>query len=163
MGCESKRIGVAELLEFPGVGAGELFTVSEHRGERDDAGDEVAGVSRVSEVRRAAPARRFRADPCDLTTAHRDPETQAVLDIEDEEFELEAQGGIVEKLAERGWVLHDMRKLRHALAQHLGALAKRIAGEQGAQDDPEQLHDLQCKSAFIPAESARGYPTNSEA
>jgi hypothetical protein len=150
MGCESKRIGVAELLEFPGVGAGELFTISEHRGERDDAGDEVAGVACVCEMRRAVAARRFRADSCDLTAAHRDPEAQAVLDIEDEKLELETQRGIEEELAERFWISRDVRELRHALAQHLGALAKRVAGEEGAQDDPDQLHGSQYKAAADP-------------
>lgn len=150
MFAHAKRIGVAELLEFAGVGAGELFAFGEPRGERDDAGDEVAGVARVCEMWRAAPARRFRADPCDLATAHRDPEAQAVLDIEDEKFELKTQRGIEEELAERRRILRDVGELRHALAQHLGPLAKRIAGEEGAQDDPDQLHGSQCKVAADP-------------
>ena len=156
---DAKRIGVAELFEFPGVGAGELFAVVEHRGECADAGDEIAEVARVCEMRRAAPAWRFRAELCDLASAHRDPEAEAILDIEDEKLEVKAQLGIDEELAERGRVLRDVRELRHAMAQRLGPLAKRIAGEEVAQDDPDQLHDLQCKSAFCPAESAQLYPT----
>jgi hypothetical protein len=150
MGCESKWIGVAKLLEFCGVSPRELFAFVEHRGERDDAGDEVAGVSRVCEMWRATPARRFRADSCDLAAAHRDPEAQAVLDIEDEKLELQAQRGIEEELAERFWISRDVRELRHALAQHLGPLAKRIAGKQGAQDDPDQLHGSQCSVTADP-------------
>ncbi len=159
----TKRIGVAELLEFPGVGAGELFAVGEHRGERGDADDEVAEVSRVREVRRAAPARGFRSDLCDLAAAHRDPEAEAILDIEDEKFEAEAQVGIEEELAKRRRVRRDVRKLRHAMAQRLGPLAKRVAGKQVAQDDPEQLHDCDCTPAFGPADLRVLYPTNFEA
>ena len=162
-GGRAERIGVAQLLQFPSVGAGELFPVSEHRGDHADAGDEVVDIPRVRKVRRAAPARRFRAEPGDLAAAHRDPEAEAILDIEYEKLEVEAQVGIVEELAERGRVLRDLRELRHAMAQRLGPLAKRIAGEQVAQDDPDQLHDLESKSAFCPAESAQLYPTNFEA
>ncbi len=156
----TKRIGVAELLEFPGVGAGELFAVGEHRGERGDADDEVAEVSRVREVRRAAPARGFRSDLCDLAAAHRDPEAEAILDVEDEEFELEAQVRIDEELAERRRVTRDVRELRYAMAQRLGPLAKRIAGEEAAQDDPEQLHACDYMRPQTPAELRAVYPTN---
>jgi hypothetical protein len=150
MGCKSKRIGVAELLQLCGVRASELFASGEHRGESVNAGDEVAEIARVGEMRCAAPARRFRADPCDLAAAHGDPEAQAVLDIEDEKLELKPQRRIEEELAERRRVLRDVRELRHALAQHLGPLAKRIAGKQGAQDDPDQLHGSQYDASADP-------------
>ena len=150
MGRESERIGVAQAFQLGGVSAGELFAFGEQSGDRGDADDEIAQVARVGEMRRAAPARRPGSDLRDLAAAHGDPETQAILDIEDEKLELETQAGIKEELAERCGIARDVRELRDALAQRLGPLAKRIAGKQAAQDDPDQLHGSQYSARTDP-------------
>jgi hypothetical protein len=43
------------------------------------------------------------------------------------------------------------------------ALLHRVGREECAQDDPEQLHDLQNTSGFSPADLRELYPTNFEA
>lgn len=107
-----------------------------------DAGEEVWQVLGVDEVWRGARVRPVRAHLRDLAAAHGDPETQAVFRVEDQEFELEAQGRVDQELGKLGFILRDVDQLRHAPAQRLGPAAKMIAGEEVAQDDPEPVHPL---------------------
>jgi hypothetical protein len=95
----------------------------------------------------------------DLASAGADDEMERRLVLDDDCFECAAEGCVALKRMEpdlEGFP----RCLAHLLAQRLGALTHGVTREEAAEDDPEPVHDRDCRPAWTPAESARGYPTN---
>jgi hypothetical protein len=100
------------------------------------------------------------AQPGDLAGACADGHVKRGLVVDDECFDMEAGLGIMLEQEQALRREHLRRHQRNAMPGRADALLHRVGREERAQDDPEQLHDLQSKPAFSPAESARGYPTN---
>ncbi len=156
----AEGVSVAQALQLVSVRLRALLHAFACVGEGGDAREEFEQVFRAGEVWRRALARRAGADARDLAAAHGDPQTQAVFRIEDQQFELEAERRVDQQMAEGEVVRRDMDQLLDAMAHGLGDLAKGIAREEAAQDDPEPFHVWEYMRAATPADSARPHPAN---
>ena len=156
----SEGISVAHALEPVSVRLRALLHLLAGFQQLVDAGEEFGEVFGAGEVWDRAFVRDAQADACDLAAAHGDPEPERVLGVEDDEFDLETDGGVGQELLQPVVVVRDVHELDDALAYGLGALANGIAGEEGAQDDPEPIHASDCKRAGASADSESPHPTN---
>ena len=138
--AEAEGIGVAHTLESVSVRLRALLHLLAGFQQFVDAGEEFGEVFGACEVWRRAFVRHAGADARDLAAAHGDPETQAVFRVQDDEFEVETEGGVGQELREPVVVVRHIHELDDPLAYGFGALAKRIAGEEIAQHDPEPGH-----------------------
>ena len=74
--------------------------------------------------------------------------------VDDQRFDVETQLRIVFE-QEEGLRAEDLRgHQRNAMAGRSDALLHRVGREERAQDDPEQLHDLQCSARNFPGRFA---------
>ena len=89
-----KRIGVAHLLQPCSVRLCALFHRVAAGDESGDAGEEFVAGPGMDEVWRCAAARGLGTQLRDLMAAHGDPEAETVFGVQDQEFELEAEGWI---------------------------------------------------------------------
>jgi hypothetical protein len=158
-GAKRQRIGVVLAPEAFRADLGEAFDVVAHRHQGADALEkrcDVEGASWLVECSRMDPE----AQPGDLAGAGADGHVKRGLIVDDQRFDVKADLGIMleEKKALRA---EDLRSHQgNAMPGRADALLHRVGGEERAQDDPEQLHDLDYMPAFSPAESGRLHPTN---
>jgi hypothetical protein len=157
--AKRQRIGIAFALEPFGADLCEAFDVVDHRHEGADAGEEPFGGKSAGWAV-GCPVLIPEAHPRDLagSRAYRCVESGFVVD--DEGFDVETEAWVALEEVEALGAEHLRGHQGNALPGRPDALLHRVSREECAQDDPEQLHDLQSKSAFSPAESGRGFPTN---
>ncbi len=115
MGCESERISVAQALEPVSVSLRALLHRSAGFDQGGDAGEEFRQALGVREMWCAAWMRGTGPYARDLAAAHGDPEAEGVFGVEDQLFEVEAQGWVDQEFGERGFVLRDVDELQRAM------------------------------------------------
>jgi hypothetical protein len=159
MGREPKRISITLALEAFGADLCEALDVVGHRDEGADAfvkncsGEGACGAIERSGVEPEAHSR-------DLAGSRAYRGVEGCFVVDDERFNVETEARVVFEEVEPLGAEHVRGHQRNTLPGSPDALLHRVSREECAQDDPEQLHDLQSNSAFCPAESARGFPTN---
>ena len=126
----AEGIGVAQALEPVSVRLCALFHLLAGFQQLVDAGEEFGEVFCACEVWDRAFVRDARADACDLAAAHGDPETERVFGVEDDEFDLETDGGVRQEFLEPVVVVRDVHELDDALAYGLGALRMGSRGKR---------------------------------
>ena len=158
---QAKRVSFAFTRELDGAQLCKMFEAFERLDEIVETSEQLERGSRVCGVWEEALAW-LEAQAGDLAGAGADDEVERRLILNDDCFECAAEGCVALERMEpdlEGFP----RRVAHLLAQRLDALTHGVTREETAEDDPEPLHDRDCSPAGTPAESARGYPTNSEA
>jgi hypothetical protein len=157
-GAKRQRIGVTFALEALGADLGEAFDVVAHRDERSDAREECGG-GKCAGWAVGRPVLIPEANLCDLAGSCADRCVEACLVVDDQRLDVETKSWIAFEQEEALRAEHLRRHQRNAVPGSADALLHRVSREECAQDDPEQLHDLQNTSGFSPADLRVFYPT----
>jgi hypothetical protein len=161
-GAKRQRIGVAFTLETLRADLGEAFDVVDHRDERADAGEQAFDGERARGYV-GGPLVHPEAHLRDLAGAGAYGHVEGGFVVDDQRLNVEPRFGIMFE-EEEALRAEDFRGHQgNAVPGRADALLHRVGREECAQDDPEQLHDLQNTSGFSPADLRVLYPTNFEA
>jgi hypothetical protein len=157
-GAKRQRIGVTFALETFGADLREAFDVVDHRDEGADAGEQSCdreGARGAVECLGVKPE----AHPRDLAGAGADRHVEGRLVVDDQGFDVEPRLRVVFEEEQALGREHLGGHQRNAVPGRADALLHRVGREERAQDDPEQLHDLQSTLVFSPADLRELYPT----
>jgi hypothetical protein len=157
-GAKRQRIGITFALETLGADLREAFDVVDHRDKGADAGEQRGNVEGAGWCVGGAllhPEAHLR----DLAGAGADGHVEGGFVVDDQRLDVEARLRVVFEEEEALRSEHLRGHQGDAVPGRADALLHRIGREERAQDDPEQLHDLQNTSGFCPADLRELYPT----